>query len=106
MRGKVGLVIGLGVGYVLGTRAGRQRYEQIKTGAEKVWHLDPVQEQVGRAKDLAATSAMKLPRVAWDAVAKIAKTAANQGSTPGEKLDATIDETKESARDIKKAATD
>ena len=29
MRGKVGLVIGLGVGYVLGTRAGRERYEQI-----------------------------------------------------------------------------
>ena len=31
MKGKVGLVVGLSVGYVLGTRAGRERYEQIKT---------------------------------------------------------------------------
>lgn len=36
MRGKVGLVIGLAAGYVLGTRAGRERYEQIKAQAEKV----------------------------------------------------------------------
>ena len=30
MRFKSGLVVGVAVGYVLGTRAGRQRYEQIK----------------------------------------------------------------------------
>src|SRR3546814_17314066 len=30
MKGKVGLVIGLAAGYVLGARAGRERYEQIK----------------------------------------------------------------------------
>ena len=29
MKGKVGLVVGLSVGYVLGTRAGRERYEHI-----------------------------------------------------------------------------
>ena len=45
MKGKIGLVVGLGVGYVLGTRAGHERYEQIKTQWLKVWHLDPVQEQ-------------------------------------------------------------
>ena len=50
MRGKVGLVIGLAAGYVLGTRAGRERYEQIKEQALKVWNLDPVQKQVDRAK--------------------------------------------------------
>ena len=42
MRGKAGLVVGLAVGYVLGTRAGRERYEQIKAAALKVWNLDPV----------------------------------------------------------------
>ncbi len=36
MKGKIGLVVGLGVGYVLGTRAGRERYEQIKTQWLKV----------------------------------------------------------------------
>jgi membrane protein DedA with SNARE-associated domain len=30
MRFRSGLVVGAAVGYVLGTRAGRQRYEQIK----------------------------------------------------------------------------
>ncbi|MDF2508210.1 MAG: hypothetical protein K0Q52_2069 [Microbacterium sp.] len=33
MKGKIGLVVGLGVGYVLGTRAGRERYW---TGVVKV----------------------------------------------------------------------
>jgi len=30
MRFRAGLVVGAAVGYVLGTRAGKQRYEQIK----------------------------------------------------------------------------
>ena len=53
MRGKVGLVIGLAAGYVLGTRAGRERYEQIKTQADKLWSAAPVQSQVDKVKDFA-----------------------------------------------------
>ena len=30
---KTGILIGVGIGYVLGTRAGRERYEQIRTQA-------------------------------------------------------------------------
>ncbi|HEY5650907.1 MAG TPA: YtxH domain-containing protein [Acidimicrobiia bacterium] len=33
MKFKSGLTIGIAVGYVLGARAGRERYEQIKRGA-------------------------------------------------------------------------
>ncbi|MDU6661517.1 MAG: YtxH domain-containing protein [Actinomyces sp.] len=33
---KIGLALGLGVGYVLGTRAGRERYEKIKAAAHKL----------------------------------------------------------------------
>ncbi len=33
MRFRSGLVVGAAVGYVLGTRAGKQRYEQIKRWA-------------------------------------------------------------------------
>ena len=105
MRGKVGLVIGLGVGYVLGTRAGRQRYEQIKAGAEKVWNLEPVQEQVERAKGFAATSAMKIPRAAWNGVVRIAGAASRQG-TAGERVDAAVGQAKRSARDVAEAADD
>ena len=33
---KAGILIGIGVGYVLGTRAGRERYEQIRANASIV----------------------------------------------------------------------
>lgn len=103
MRGKVGLVIGLGVGFVLGARAGRERYEQIKAAAQKVWKLDPVQVEVSRAKAFAKSSAMKIPRAAWSGVVKIANTASGDG-TPGQRLDATVNQAKRAARDVKKAA--
>ncbi|GAA3669913.1 hypothetical protein [Microbacterium marinilacus] len=105
MRGKLGLVIGLGAGYVLGTRAGRERYEQIKTQALKVWSLDPVQEQVAKAKKLATSSALALPRAAWNGVVGVSKAVSKQG-TPGSKLDAALDATKDAADDVRKAADD
>ncbi|WP_221583407.1 YhcB family protein [Microbacterium sp. G2-8] len=104
MRGKIGLVVGLGVGYVLGTRAGRARYEQIKKQAEKVWELEPVQKQVGKAKDFAQTSALAVPRVAWDGVVKVIATVAEKQGTPGQKLDSAIDEVEDAVDDVKKAA--
>ncbi len=79
MRGKVGLVIGLAAGYVLGTRAGRERYEQIKHQALKVWNLDPVQQQVAKAKDYAKSAAMALPTTVWDSAVKMTKAAGSQG---------------------------
>lgn len=33
---RAGLLIGLGVGYYLGTRAGRERYEQIRAALDRV----------------------------------------------------------------------
>ena len=33
---KTGILIGVGIGYVLGTRAGRERYEQIRANASKL----------------------------------------------------------------------
>ena len=55
--GKVSFVVGVGVGYVLGARAGRRRYEQIKAQAGKVWKSDPVQDRVGAAAEAAKTKA-------------------------------------------------
>ena len=103
MRGKIGLVIGLAAGYVLGSRAGRERYEQIKTQALKVWNLDPVQEQVGKLQDAAKSSAMALPRTLWDGAVKVTKAVTTKG-TPGERLDAALETGKESADEVEKAA--
>jgi hypothetical protein len=51
MKGKILLVVGLGVGYVLGTRAGRARYEQIKKAATALWNDPRVQHQVNNAEE-------------------------------------------------------
>jgi hypothetical protein len=103
MRGKAGLVVGIAIGYVLGTRAGRERYEQIKAQWLKVWNLDPVQEQVGKVKDFAKTQAMALPSTLWDSAVKVAQAAGSKG-TPGQKLDAAIEAGEESADDVGQAA--
>ena len=51
MRGKVLLLIGLGVGYYFGAKAGRSRYRQIRTVANKVWTSQPVQRTKEQAED-------------------------------------------------------
>ncbi|WP_438352206.1 hypothetical protein [Microbacterium sp. CJ88] len=104
MRGKVGLVIGIGVGYVLGTRAGRERYEQIKTQALKVWNLDPVQDQVDKVKDFAKSSAMALPKTLWNTAVKVTKAASGDRGTAGDRLDAAIEAGKDSVDDVASAA--
>ena len=53
MKGKILFVVGLGVGYVLGARAGRERYEQIRAAAQNVWNQPAVQEGVGTVREFA-----------------------------------------------------
>ncbi len=55
--GKLTFIAGMAAGYVLGSRAGRQRYEQIRRTSGKVWHSGPVQKQVFNAKEAARTKA-------------------------------------------------
>jgi hypothetical protein len=51
MRGKFLFIVGLAIGYVFGTRAGRKRYEQIKSAAQNIWESEPVQWSVKQAQD-------------------------------------------------------
>lgn len=51
MRGKILLVVGIGIGYVLGTRAGRAKYDEMKAAAQKFWNDPRVQKQVNNAED-------------------------------------------------------
>src|SRR5260370_8270147 len=47
MRYRIVFIVGLGVGYVLGTRAGRERYEQLRTLPRKATHSPAVQQAPG-----------------------------------------------------------
>ncbi|WP_182111435.1 MULTISPECIES: YtxH domain-containing protein [unclassified Actinotalea] len=49
MRIKAALLIGGAVGYVLGTRAGRERFEKLRSSAQTVWENPRVQGTVSDA---------------------------------------------------------
>ncbi|MBM7807517.1 hypothetical protein JOD57_003354 [Geodermatophilus bullaregiensis] len=51
--GKLSLGLGLGVGYVLGARAGRDRYEQIKQAAAGLVERPEVQQALEQARAVA-----------------------------------------------------
>ncbi len=54
---KTTFLLGVAVGYVLGARAGRQRYEQIKRGAATVWTSDIIEQKKAEAVEVARTKA-------------------------------------------------
>lgn len=51
MFSKTSLLTGFAAGYVLGSRAGRERYEQIKAGATRFAQNPKVQAAADQAKD-------------------------------------------------------
>lgn len=106
MKGKIGLVVGIGVGYVLGTRAGRERYEQIKTQWLKVWNLDPVQEQVVKVKGYVGDKAAAVPGAIWTGVQKVVKSASGGDKTAGQRLDSAVAAGRKAADDIVDATED
>lgn len=54
---KLTLLAGLGAGYVLGTRAGREQYEKIAGKAQSLWKDPRVQEKAEKAQHLAKQKA-------------------------------------------------
>ena len=103
MKGKIGIVVGLAAGYVLGSRAGRERYEQIKAGYLKLWNTAPVQKQVATVKELGKSAALALPSALWDGAVKVTRAASRSGS-PGQKLDSAIRAGRASADDVARGA--
>ncbi len=73
MRGKILLVLGLGIGYVLGTRDGRARYNQMKNAALKVWNDPRVQQQVNAATEFVKENAPEVASAVTENVKKIAE---------------------------------
>jgi hypothetical protein len=64
MRYRAMFFVGLAVGFVLGTRAGRERYEQMKTLARRATDNPAVQQAAGAA----AAQASSLAKTATDKV--------------------------------------
>ena len=72
MRGKLIFITGVGVGYVLGTRAGREKFDQMVAQARKVWESPTVQEAAGVVQAQASKLYDEGKQVVTDQVHKIA----------------------------------
>jgi len=78
-----------GVGYVLGTRAGREKYEELKTRANDLAHSQQAQDAAAKVAAEVKKTASSLPdpvasviNTAADAVAEAPKPDTTPGSTP------------------------
>ena len=71
MRGKILLVVGIGIGYVLGTRAGREKYDQMKATAQKLWNDPRVQKQVDAVEDFVKDKAPDVAEFVSDNAKKV-----------------------------------
>jgi hypothetical protein len=86
MRKLTVLAIG-GIGYVLGARAGRERYEQIRGLAEQVKNNPKVQEKAHQAADVAREHAPVVKDKLTDAAGTAAsKVKPSSGSGPTDQL--------------------
>lgn len=82
---KLLVLVAGGIGYVLGTKAGRERYEQIRGTFNKVKDDPRVQEKAQQATDLAKEKAP----VVKDKVTDAANSAAGKVKSSGASDDAT-----------------
>jgi hypothetical protein len=76
MMSKLGILVAGGIGYVLGARAGRERYDQIRGAAIKVKDNPTVQQNTARAAEAAKDAARDAAPVVKDKVANAASSAA------------------------------
>jgi uncharacterized membrane protein len=81
MKGKAALLVGLATGYVLGTRDGRGRYEQIKTQATKLVQDPRVQQKASQATDLAKDKAPVIKDKLASATSKATSKVPGKGSS-------------------------
>lgn len=75
---KISLLAAGAVGYVLGARAGRGRYEQIKSGAQKVAENPRVRRATDQATDAVATQASVAAGAAKEKAGDVASAAADK----------------------------
>ena len=71
MRGRLGLMLGFGAGYVLGAKAGTERYEQLRRLYENLQANPKVKEATGKAKEAVGSSLDQAKDAASSSVSKV-----------------------------------
>ena len=83
MRGKILFVAGLGLGYLLGTRAGREKYDELKAAALKVWNDPRVQKQVDAVEDFVKDKAPEVAEFVSDGAKNIVDKVSGKSTASG-----------------------
>ena len=78
MRYKASFVVGLAAGYVFGSRAGRQRYEQLKSMSRKVSQNPAVKHTTGLVQAQAAQLSTQARRAVQDRAGLVGHDLANK----------------------------
>ena len=87
MGGRFTFVVGFAAGYVVGTRAGRERYEQMVKYSRKVADSPAVQKATRTAGSMASGLTKAAGQKAAEQMPKITETAKNSASKMREQLD-------------------
>ena len=81
MRGKILFAAGLAVGYVFGTRAGRERYEQLKSAANGFWNDPRVQQRVDQVEDFVKEKVPEVAEFVSDGAKKVVDQVTGRGAS-------------------------
>ena len=71
MRGRLGLMLGFGAGYVMGAKAGTERYEQLRRLYDNLMASPAMQQATGKAKDAVGTGVVTAKEAASTGVSKV-----------------------------------
>ena len=77
---------GAAVGYVLGTRDGRERFEQLKARARRVTQDPAVQRNLANLADQAAHAAARVPGPTGPILRDAAERLNNSVATPSDRI--------------------
>jgi uncharacterized protein YgiB involved in biofilm formation len=79
MRGRMGLFIGMGAGYVLGTKAGRERYVQLQRLYDNLTSSPAFRQAKAKAKEAAGSGLGTAKDAAGGGVSKVASAVRSRG---------------------------
>ncbi len=83
MKGKILLAAGIGIGYVLGTRAGREKYDKMKAALDTLWNDPRVQKRVDDAQEFVKDRAPDVAEFLADGAKKIVSQVSGANSAKG-----------------------
>ncbi|MFC6354346.1 hypothetical protein ACFP6B_10660 [Rothia nasimurium] len=101
MKARLAFIAGVGIGYVLGARAGRGQYEKIKTQAANVWNDPKVQNGIKTAEETIKEQAPVVAEKAKEAAAAGAEKAKEAAAAGTEKAKEKAEEVKDARAEAK-----